>query len=302
MQNRLKAKLLNGEKAVGTMSQLGCQAAVECLGIAGLDFFIIDMEHTAIGPENMRSLIVASEKYRITPLVRIPVITRDAVLKALDSGAGGLIVPAIETAEQVRELIRFAKYPNDGVRGFSMTRAASYGYDEIARDPNKYFRHFNEETLVIPQCETRGCLDNIEEIAAVQGVDGIFIGPFDLSAALGCPADFENAGFQCAVKRVLNVCRTQNKFVFMLSGSPEQAASLFAEGFSGVVFGLDINILIDAYRAAAETLNAAPHVRKVNVSNQIAQIGQIVQTTLPETEPPEKCGDCFAEYLAQLGG
>ena len=253
MQNKLKAKLLKGERVLGTMSQLNSQIAVECFGIAGLDFFIIDMEHAAIGPESMRSLIMASDKYPITPLVRIPVITRDSVAKALDCGAGGLIIPAVETTAQVHDLIRFAKYPNEGARGFSMIRTASYGYDKIAQNPTDYFRHFNEETLVIPQCETIGCLDNLEEIVSISGVDGIFIGPYDLSTALGHPADFENPDFHSAVQRVLSVCHSHSKFVFMLSGSASQTKMLFDKGFSGVVFSMDINILINAYRSTTES-------------------------------------------------
>ena len=287
MQNRLKAKLMKGEKVLGTMSQLGCQTAVECLGIAGLDFFIIDMEHAAIGPESMRTLIMASEKHPITPLVRIPVITRDAVIKALDSGAGGLIVPAVETTEQVHELINFAKYPKDGVRGFSMIRSASYGYDEIAQNPDEYFRHFNEETLVIPQCETLGCLDNIEEIVAIPGVDGIFIGPYDLSTALGRPADFENREFKSALRRIVEVCRSKGKFVFMLSGSVEQTRTLFNEGFSGVVFSLDINIIINTYRSAVDALSGEKLVPPIRRTQEAGAV--------------ESGGNTFAEYLAQLG-
>jgi len=273
MQNKLKAKLHEGEKVIGTMSQLGCPTAIECLGIAALDFFIIDMEHAAIGNETMRSLIMACEKYPITPLVRIPVISKDAIAKALDSGSGGLIVPAVENVEQVRDLVRFAKYPPDGIRGFSMIRTAAYGNDEIAKDPNKYFSHFNAETLVIPQCETLGCLDNIEEIVAIPGVDGIFIGPYDLSTALGRPADFSNSEFQSAVKKVLNTCRAKEKFSFMLSSSPEQTSELFDKGFSGVVFSIDINMLINAYKSALR-----------------AEAGK---------QKPDD--NTFASYLAQLG-
>jgi len=287
MQNRLKAKMLNGGKVIGTMSQLGSPIVVECLGIAGLDFFIIDTEHAAIGPENMRSLIMASEKHPITPLVRIPVITRDAVLKALDCGAGGLIIPAVETAEQVADLVRYAKYPKEGVRGFAMTRAASYGYDEIARDPVEYFRHFNEETLIIPQCETRACLDNIEEIVAVPGVDGIFIGPYDLSTALGHPADFENPEFQSALGRILTVCRSKGKFVLMLSGSAKQTRKLFEEGYSGVVFSLDIHVLINSYRSVVDELSEA----KTGLGSRSA-------IEINSVEPDESP---FAKYLAQLG-
>jgi len=286
MQNRLKAKLMRGEKTIGTMSQLSSQIAVECLGIAGLDFFIIDTEHAAIGPESMRSLIMASEKHPITALVRIPVITRDTVIKALDSGAGGLIVPAVETAEQVRNLISFAKYPKDGVRGFSMIRTASYGYDEIAQNPDEYFRHFNEETLVIPQCETLGCLNNIEEIVAISGVDGIFIGPYDLSTALGHPADFENQEFRSALQRILSVCRSHSKFVFMLSGSVEQTRTLFDEGFSGVVFSMDINILIDTYRSAVDVLSAEKTISHIRHATEASAV--------------EHGENPFAEYLAQL--
>jgi len=256
MQNRLKAKLSGNEKVIGTMSQLGSHIASECLGISGLDFYIIDMEHAAIGPETMRSIIMASERFPVTPLVRIPVITRDTIAKALDSGSGGLIIPGVETVEQVRDIIRFAKFPPEGNRGFSMIRTASYGNDEISKDTNAYLQHYNNETLIIPQCETLGCLDSIEEIVALPGVDGIFIGPFDLSTALGRPADFKNAEFQSAVKKVLEACRSCGKYAFMFSGSVEQTKELFDDGFSGIVFSIDISMLINSYRTAISVKQA----------------------------------------------
>ena len=254
MGNQLKAKLQRGGKVIGTMFQLGCPTVVECLGISGLDFFIIDTEHSPVGVESTRQFIMAAELRRITPLVRIKRITRDIILNSLDIGAGGLIAPGIETAAQVREMINYAKYPHEGSRGFSLTRTSAFGYDEYSRNPTKYFKHCNDETLIIPQCETKACLDNIDEIAAIPGVDGIFIGPYDLSVSLGRPAEFDTPEFTRALKRVLDSCHREGKFVFMLSKSVEQSKNLLENGFSGIVFNSDIDMFISAYKNVLEQL------------------------------------------------
>jgi 4-hydroxy-2-oxoheptanedioate aldolase len=252
--NQLKAKLQDGGKVIGTMFQLGCPTVVECLGISGLDFFIIDTEHSPVSVESTRQFIMAAELRRITPLVRIKRITRDIILNALDIGAGGLIAPGIETAAQVREMINYAKYPQEGSRGFSLTRTSAFGYDEYSHNPTKYFKHCNDETLIIPQCETKACLENIDEIAAIPGVDGIFIGPYDLSVSLGCPAEFDTPKFTLALKRVLDSCQREGKFVFMLAKSVEQSKNLFENGYSGIVYNSDIDMFISAYKSVLDQL------------------------------------------------
>ncbi|MDD3920588.1 MAG: aldolase/citrate lyase family protein, partial [Eubacteriales bacterium] len=140
------------------------------------------------------------------------------------------------------------KYYPTGRRGFAPTRAGGWGYQDFAQQVDAYFEISNRETLLIPQCETVGCLQHIEEIAAMPGVDGIFIGPYDLSVALEKPADMENPALTVAISHVLSVCHQYGKLAMIYAGSPEAAARLFAQGFDCVACGMDAIILIDAVK------------------------------------------------------
>ena len=191
--NPIQEKFQRGELSVGTFTQLSSPVAVECLGRTGLDYVLIDTEHCAVGVEFLTAAITAADAAGITPLVRINEISRSAVLQPLDYGAQGLIVPAVETVEQVEQLVRYAKFPPLGNRGYCPTRDGGWGFDaESLQGTEAYFARCNRETLLLPQCETRGCLEHIDEITAMEGVDGIFVGPFDLSIALGIPMQFDD--------------------------------------------------------------------------------------------------------------
>lgn len=253
--NRIREKFLNHELSVGTFTQLSSTVAVECLGRTGLDYVLIDTEHSAVGIEFLSSAITAADAAGIVPLVRINDITRSKVLQPLDYGAQGLIVPAVETVDQVRRLVEYAKFPPVGNRGFCPTRDGGYGYDEISMQGTEaYFAHANRETLLIPQCETVGCLEHIEEITAMDGVDGIFVGPFDLSIALGRPMAFDCDEMRAALDRILNACHKNNKMAFIFCGDAQAAKTRAAQGFDSVTAGLDIMALVDSYRAIVQDI------------------------------------------------
>ncbi|WP_308542987.1 aldolase/citrate lyase family protein [uncultured Oscillibacter sp.] len=253
--NRIREKLLNHELSVGTFTQLTSTVAVEALGRTGLDYVLIDTEHSAVGIEFLSSAITAADAAGIVPLVRINDIARSKVLQPLDYGAQGLIVPAVETVEQVRRLVEYAKFPPVGNRGFCPTRDGGYGYDEVSmQGTDVYFAHANQETLLIPQCETVGCLEHIEEITAMDGVDGIFVGPFDLSIALGRPMAFDCDEMRAALDRILNACHKNNKMAFIFCGDAQAAKARAAQGFDSVTAGLDIMALVDSYRAMVQDI------------------------------------------------
>lgn len=249
MDNRLKAKLDRGEKGIGTFFELGGGNAVECIAAAGLDFLIIDSEHGAFSAESAAELIRTACYRKITPLVRISDGSRPSVLKMLDVGARGLIVPSIETVEEVRELILYAKYPPLGNRGVMWGREALWGAaDYAARGLDHYFKISNERTLLLPQCETLGSLTHIEEITALDGVDGIFVGPFDLSVALDAPGDFESDAFKEAMDRILRACEDAEKPAMIFAGDAETARKFLDAGYHAVAVSMDTQYLIGAYR------------------------------------------------------
>lgn len=248
MKNLLKEKMINNEKVVGTFFELGGTSAVECLGLSGLDFFIIDTEHGPFDIESSIDFIRTAELRNITPFARIKDISRPSVLKMLDIGAKGIIVPCIETVEQVKNLVEWGKYYPLGKRGLAMARASGYGFSNFAQNVDDYMRVCNEETLLIPQCETIGCLENIEEIVNIKGVDGIFVGPYDLSIGLGKPAQFNNPEFLKAVAKILKACKDAGKFSFIYTGSNSAAKQYLLDGFTGVAVNMDAAIYINAYK------------------------------------------------------
>ncbi|MCL2492699.1 MAG: aldolase/citrate lyase family protein [Clostridiales bacterium] len=248
MKNRVKEKITSNQPVVGTFFEMGGLSAVECLGISGLDFLIIDTEHGPFETESMMGFIRVAELKGITPFVRIKEISRAAVLKALDVGAQGLIIPCVDTVEEVKSLIEYGKYTPVGSRGFILGRPAEYGFSELAKDFGRYFEHCNAESMLIPQCETVGCLESIEEIAAIDGVDGIFIGPYDLSIGLGKPAQFDAPEFISAVDRVIKACRSAGKPCFAYSANPAGAKDYLNKGCMGVAVNTDAAIYIDAFK------------------------------------------------------
>lgn len=252
MKNILKEKFDGGGKALGTFFEIGGETAVEGLGYTGLDYIIIDTEHGPFEVESSMNLIRTAELKGLTPLVRIKDISRPEVLKNLDIGAMGLIVPCVETVEEAGKLVEWAKYYPLGKRGFFYARKAGYGYEEFSKNVQGYFDVCNSETLLIPQCETKGCLDNIEEITALDGVDGIFIGPYDLSVGLGIPAQFHKPEFKEAIARVLKACKDNNKLSFIFTGDPALANQYFEQGFDSVTVGTDIAFYIAGIKAMVE--------------------------------------------------
>lgn len=254
MKNILKEKILNGNKVIGTFFELGSNTAVECLGISGLDFLIIDTEHGPFDVETAMDFIRCSELRKITPFVRVKDMTRPSVLKMLDVGAMGIVVPYIETVDQVKQLVSYGKYYPVGNRGFFYARSAGFGYDEFSKDINRYFDICNKETMLLPQCETRSCLEHIDEIVQVEGVDGIFIGPYDLSIGMGKPGKFEDKEFSEAVNKILRSCNRAKKFSFIYATNPYDAKNYLNMGFDGVAVNVDASIFINAFKKLKEDI------------------------------------------------
>lgn len=246
MKNAVLAKIKSGEKAIGMFCELGGTAAAECLGLAGLDFFIIDCEHGPFDVESAQLAILAGERRGCTPFARAKDCSRASLLKLLDVGAMGLIVPFVHSVADASELVRYAKYRPLGERGFAHARVSGFGRAPYAREMRTHLETANRETLLIPQCETVGCLEHIEEIAALPGIDGIFVGPYDLSIALGIPGEFQNPAFLQAVERVRRACAQNGKLSFIFTGSGAQAREYFRQGFDAVAAGLDAMLLIEA--------------------------------------------------------
>lgn len=250
MSNRILEKFKQHQPSVGTFTHLKSMVAVEALGVTGLDYVVIDMEHSPIAIDEAARYVTAADAAGLTPFLRVNEATRSAVLRALDIGAMGIVVPCIETVEQLRELVGHAKFHPAGNRGYCVTRDGRWGFAPSYQDGMMgYMDIQNADTLFIPQCETSGCLENIEEIAAIDGVDGIMIGPYDLSIAMGIPGQFDSPRFEDAVARILKACKDAGKLSVIFTGAAADAKARLAQGFDSALVGLDALTLINAYKA-----------------------------------------------------
>lgn len=253
--NAIQEKFMRGEATIGTFTHLKSAVAIECMGQAGLDYVVIDTEHAPAGVEFVAQAITAADAAGIVPMVRINEISRSAVLQPLDLGAKALIVPAVETPEQVRQLIQYAKFAPLGNRGCCPTRDGGWGFAfNAANGYPAYMANSNRDTMLIPQCETLGCLEHIDEIAAMDGIDGIFVGPLDLSIAMGIPAQLDAPEMDAAFQKILAACKKNNKPVFVFSVDPVTAGQLLVKGFNSITFSLDALMLIQTYRSTIDAV------------------------------------------------
>lgn len=236
------------EKTIGTFFELGGSSLMECLARTGLDYVIIDTEHSYFSEESTADYIRAAENGGLVPYVRIGDIRRPYVLRMLDIGARGLIIPNIKSADEVRELVSYAKFAPIGKRGYCPTRTSGWGMDEWASDAVSYMEECNKRCKVIPQCETKEALDQIEEIASIEGVDGIFVGPCDLSIALGIPLQFDSPVLIQAIERILELCKKNGKEAYIFAGTPEDSRKWLKKGFDSVTYSLDAAILANAFK------------------------------------------------------
>ena len=138
-------------------------------------------------------------------------------------------------------------------RGFAFSRSAKYGFSPELKNLSGYFETVNRRALLMPQCETAGALEHIEEIAALEGVDGIFVGPYDLSVALGAPAQFSTPEFRGALERILAACREHGKLAFIYANTMAEARDCFARGYQGAAVGTDTAFLVKAVKAMLES-------------------------------------------------
>ena len=247
----LAGRLRAGGVAVGTLvSQVRTPALARMLAAAGMHFFIIDCEHGAYTSETTADLCAAALDAGISPVVRIAEIGRENILRPLDSGAEGLLVPQVETVEQARQVVAYAKYPPDGIRGAVVRRAHS----RYTRPPAREFlAERNRTTLVAVQIESETGLRNCEAIAAVPGVDILFVGPFDLSVSLGYPGELRREEVVAAMQRIFDVARAAGKVAGIHLSDISQGAEWVRRGGRFVSVGGDIEFIVDGARAAMQS-------------------------------------------------
>ena len=253
MKNTILEKFQKGEPCLGTFTHLMSNSAIRILSRTGLDYAIIDIEHSPVGEGQACELIMAANDAGLCPAVRINEISRGQILKVLDAGAKALIVPHVNTVEEVKQLVSYGKFAPLGNRGYCASADGGWGRDACYTDGMEgYMRTANERTLLIPQCETMGCLENLEEIVNLDGVAGIFIGPYDLSIAMGIPGQFDHPDHIAAVERIRKTCAEAGKLCIVFCDTPEKARGYFRQGFPNVTLSVDAFMLLNAVSALVD--------------------------------------------------
>lgn len=228
-RNRLASQLL-----AGTFLNLGSAASVEIAANVGFDWLLIDLEHGNGALADLRTMLLACRGATAAPVVRIPSVDADTVKFVMDSGAAGIMFPFVNSVADAQRAVQCMKYPPRGTRGVAgIIRATDYG-----RRWSDYFQQANDNSLVVAQIETAAAVEAAEEIAAVEGVDVLFVGPLDLSVCLGCAGDFTQTHFKQALERVIAACKRHGKSPGILS-RPQLVAQHKQMGFRFLALGSD---------------------------------------------------------------
>lgn len=253
MSNRVKERLQQGLPTVGTWINIPEPAVAEILSAYGMDWLVIDTEHGPMDWQTVENLLRAMKGTEVVPLIRVAGNDPFLIKKALDRGAMGVLVPMINSAEEARSAVAAAKYPPEGFRGMAGTRASRYGLDMEA-----YVENWNRDVLVVIQVETRAGLENVAAIAAVPGVDVLFVGPNDLSASLGIFRQYDHPVFQDAVRRIRDAAREHGVAPGYMGRDAASVLAKVDEGFTFIAAGTDVGLLKEAasstYRAIRQGL------------------------------------------------
>jgi len=239
MKNIIKSKLENGETVIGSIVSVNSPDIVEVLALAGFDFIFIDNEHGALNIETTANLIRAAEARACTPIVRVAENDPVTILKTLDIGAFGIHVPQINTREEAAEMVKAARYYPLGERGIALPRSSGYGI--YAREA--YIEEANSETLLIPHLENIKGVENLKEILTINGLDIIFIGPFDLSQSLGIPGQLGHPLLEEKIAYSLDTIRTAGLTAGIFAAGVEEAQQRIEQGFRYILYSMDTIML-----------------------------------------------------------
>jgi len=248
LKNRLKEILRRGEVAFGATVSIGHPDVAEILGKVGFDYINFDTQHTPLSIETVQNLMQAMSYSQTTPIIRVQWNDISMINRALDIGAHGVIVPFINTKEDVATALQYATFPPRGLRSYGPRRA-------VLRDP-EYVATADEEILLLPQIETKEALENVEDIISVDGVEAFFVGPYDLSRSLGVFTQWKHPVFEKALDKILKAAEKSGATPGLLAPI-EEVEKTVERGFRLVNIGGDIAFLTQAATAALQRARSA---------------------------------------------
>lgn len=240
-----KDKLHKGQPALGGWIMTGHPAVAEIMAAEGFDFLVADMEHTPINVEAFYRIALAVKGTGCELLARLPACDPVLAKQVLDMGAAGIIVPSVNTPAEAAQAVAMAKFPPEGVRGASLSRATGFG-----RDFDGYYRNHNRDVLVVAMLEHINAVKQADVILATPGLDAALIGPYDLSASMGLAGQLGHPDVLAAQQSILDACRRHNvpPGIHVVSANPADVTQRLQQGFLFVPCGIDTMFIREGCR------------------------------------------------------
>lgn len=237
MNRDFRERLNAGEPLYGALLNLPSAPVAEVLAAAGFDWLFIDAEHGAFDAGDILAVLQAVDR-DLACIVRVPTLDVGWIKRALDLGAHGIIVPQVETAAEAAKAVRFARYTPEGERGMGLARAHRYGFAF-----REYVENANAGIAVVVQAEHARAVENIEAIAATEGLDAVFLGPYDLSASLGHPGDITHPRVAEAIGHITRSCQAAGMPLGYFGVDAKAVAPYVAQGYTLICAGVDCLLL-----------------------------------------------------------
>jgi 2-dehydro-3-deoxyglucarate aldolase/4-hydroxy-2-oxoheptanedioate aldolase len=245
-ERTLRQRAMQGDQVLGAMVfEFFSPGIAQILKLAGCEFVLYDMEHTGMSLETLKVQVAACRGIGVAPMVRVPRGEYHFLARALDVGAQGLMIPMVESEAQAKAIVEATHYPPKGRRG----AAFGFPHDDYAPgNPLDKIRIADDRNLVIAQIETERGLEAVDEIAAVDGIDVLWVGHFDLTNFLGIPGQFDHPKFLEAIKQVVAAARKHDKGLGFMPTDERWAQEFKGHGFNMLAAGTDQGILLEGYR------------------------------------------------------
>jgi 2-keto-3-deoxy-L-rhamnonate aldolase RhmA len=248
-ENGFRSRVLSGKPLLGTFLTWPVQGLPEVLALAKFDFVVLDSEHGFFSIESIENMVRASDGAGLPSIVRVPSCPAAEVSRSLDAGAAGILYPRSESAAMVRQGLEAAKYAPMGKRGLGGARANRYATVPLG----DYVKEANASTVIVVQIETKGALAELDAIARTDGVDVLYVGPNDLSFALGVPGQYTNAAYQTELARIAKTARDAGKTPGIMLARADQIPPLLEMGYRFFTMS-DRTLLLESARKWREAL------------------------------------------------
>lgn len=246
--NSVRQKLRNGDPVIGSFLGLGSPNLAELMAYAGYDWLVIETEHNGLDSAEVEHMLMAMSSTNVVPIVRVPSSSHIFIQRALDMGALGVLVPMVKTKTEAQAIVEATRFPPEGSRSWGPLRASGYTFDT-----DDYFNRANENIIVALIIETRESVNNLEEIAAIPGIDVLFLGAWDLSLALGLdPRRLPHPETDSVLQDMIAISKRFGKAIGAGVDGPEAIPELLEKGVTFLSYGTDYNLLANVSRAGID--------------------------------------------------